>query len=291
MATSFSTVFFVQRDGKMFSQLVGPGSVIKVADLENAKPEKSSYWVLNAMQKSQMYPLMEHLGITSEGNPGSKENCIKKIIAKWPLPPPEISDEENLVPEISDEENLVPEINEFVDKAFESDSASEKSDDEEWRMRHGNIHKFAIFLSKSPDDILNEAITKFQKVFRGWLVRRVVRELKVEGKLVSSGPYHDYHHMRYVAFGQIGGGKRARGADESTFEIRESDPQIIKDMLASFSTPWGRDKWAEMALSPQLPQEVLDAMISVQGGGGAEQRVHRLLMCLPQFKQLEDRQS
>ena len=32
------TVFFVQRDGKMISKLVGPGSVIKVADLENAKP-------------------------------------------------------------------------------------------------------------------------------------------------------------------------------------------------------------------------------------------------------------
>jgi hypothetical protein len=98
-----NTVFFVQRDGKMISQLVGPGSVIKVSDLETATPEKPSHWVLNAMKKSQLYELMQHLGITSEGNPGSKENCIKKIISKWPLPPPEISDEE-----ISDQENLVP---------------------------------------------------------------------------------------------------------------------------------------------------------------------------------------
>ena len=295
-----TNVFFVQRDGKMFSRLVFPGTVIKVADLENATPEKPSHWVLHALKKSQMYDLMQHLGITSEGNPGSKERCIKKIKAKWPLPDNqlEISDEQN-----SEHDNEIQDgsevegISDYVDRAFADNQDSSSEDDSKGRINFWNIMNYMpIFGGKTNVEMQefrgeygNKFASKIQKVCRGWLVRRVVRKLKVEGKLVSSGSFHDYHHMRYVAFGQTGGGKRARVVETAEhLNVHAEDPEIIKDLITSFSTPWGKADWSKMALAPQVPSEVLDAMISVPGGSTVEQRVQRLLMCLPQFKQLED---
>ena len=252
----------------MISQLVGPGSVIKVSDLETATPEKPSHCVLNAMKKSQMYDLMQHLGITTEGNPGSKEKCIEKIKAKWPSPGDEleISDEEN-----SEHDNEIQDgsevegVSDYVDRAFDENQDPSSEDDSNGRVNFWNVMNYMPFFGKSNvemgvirDKMGNKAASKIQKVFRGWLVRRVVRKLKVEGKLVSSGPYHDYQHMRYVAFGQIGGGKRARASGD--VEEVEGDPTIVKHLLQSFKNVWKKDDWEKILTDDSMDLATLQKM-------------------------------
>ena len=242
MATSFSTVFFVQRDGKMFSQIVGPGSVIKVADLENAKPEKSSYWVLKSMQKSQMYPLMEHLGITSEGNPGSKQNCIKKIIAKWPLPPPEISDQENLVPEISDNEtgasgaSEVEGISDFVDRAFAE---------------------------------CDPVASSFYQPFDGGLQTSDMNQGANEIQDVSDavvGESSDESYLKFLICGQDGWGKRARASGD--VGALESDPVIVQQLLGGFSRVWTKDDWKNVMTDLSMEVSTLVKMKEIMSARG-----------------------
>jgi hypothetical protein len=94
--------------------------------------------------------------------------------------------------------------------------------------------------------------------------------------------------IRYLSFGQTGGGKRARVGGESTFEVRESDPQLLKEVAASFGTVWGVGNWEQMCLSDAVSVDNLKEMASsISSGTNVELKALKIMLCIPTVRDLQ----
>ena len=95
----------------------------------------------------------------------------------------------------------------------------------------------------------------------------MVCKLKDDEKLVSSAPFFDFNHMRYVAFGMDGGGKRARASGD--VESLPSDPLIVQQLLGGFNRVWTKDDWKNVLTDLSMEVSTLEKMkeiMSVRGG-------------------------
>jgi hypothetical protein len=93
-------------------------------------------------------------------------------------------------------------------------------------------------------------------------------------------------------FVQYGGGKRARCVLDEV-NVKDTDPEIVKMLITSFKTEWGKDQWFSAMTDDSMTLEKLLAMKQSMNdrGGSTDNKAVRLLSEIPSYVAVKDKQK